>query len=132
MPLIDVFKIIAVVMLAIAFFVPKKKDYEYNALDKKGVILNIVLSVIYIPMSFAGVCMIFFADNPIGLTPIELNLLYTAIYFGISLPLVSVGSVFSSVVARKRGKSKFSFFVQFTPIVVFIIAIILWICAVAS
>ena len=45
-PLIDVLKILVIIVLIIAIFAPKKNGYEYNSLDKKGVILNIVLSFI--------------------------------------------------------------------------------------
>ncbi len=127
--MIDILKMLAVVALVIALLIPKKKDYEYNAIDKWGVVFNIVLSAIYIPLSIAGIFMIFFADNPTGLTKIQLNLLYDAIFCGVSTPLVSIVSILTSVVARKRGKRKLSFVIQFLPIVIFIIAIILLGCA---
>jgi hypothetical protein len=130
MPLVDVLKIVAVIVAVIIYFIPKKKDYEYTALDKKGVLFNIILSVIYIPLSVAGVCMAFFADNPICLTQTQINLLYASIYFGVSIPIMAIGSIFVSAIARKRGKSKFSFCIQFTPIVIFVIAVILLICAI--
>ena len=129
MPLVDIFKITVVVAFVIAFFIHKKKDYEYNELDKKGVVFNIILSVIYIPMSIAGVFTVFFADNLSGFTQTKLALLYIAIYIGLSIPLASIVSIFTSVVARKRGKSKFSFAVQFIPIAIFIIAVLFLICA---
>ena len=85
--LIDILKILAVIMLIIAIFIPKKNGYEHNSLDKKGVIFNIVLSCIHV--------------------------------------LLSIASVFTSVITRKRGKSKFSFIIQFLPILVFVVMIIL-------
>lgn len=132
MSLIDIFIIAVVALLIIALLIPQKKGYECNRLDKKGKILNIILSYVYIPLSILGVFMIFFADNPIGLTPMRLKLLYTAISFGVSMPFVSVISIFISIVTRKRGKSKFSFAIQFLPTAVFIIAIVLWACSTIS
>lgn len=132
MSLIDIFIIAVVALLIIALLIPQKKGYECNSLDKKGKILNIILSYVYIPLSILGVFMIFFADNPIGLTPMQLKLLYTAISFGVSMPFVSIISIFTSIVTRKRGKSKFSFVIQFLPTVVFIIAIVLWACSTIS
>ena len=85
--LIDILRVVAVVVLLIAIFIPKKNGYEYNSLDKKGVIFNIVLSCIYVPLSIA--------------------------------------SIFTSAITRKRGKSKFSFIIQFLPILVFVVMIIL-------
>lgn len=123
------FEVLAVIALVIALLIPKKKDYEYNALDKKGVIFNIVLSVIYVPLSLAGVFMIFFADNPTGLTEGQLRLLETGIYCGISVPLIAIASIFASIVARKRGKRIFSFVIQFLPLIMFLLALTLCICA---
>lgn len=124
--LIDIIKILAVgVLLVTVLFTQKKKGYVYNTLDKIGIILNIVLSVIYIPMSLVGVFMVFLADNPAGMTEIQINLLYYSIFLGISVPFVSIGSIITSVVARKSGKSKFSFLIQFLPILIFIKAVVI-------
>ncbi len=124
--LIDILKILAIAVLCIAVFIPKKKGYEYNSLDKKGVIFNIVLSCIYVPLSIAGVFTIFFWDAPTtNYSELKILLLNTVTYMGFSIPLLSIASIFTSVVARKKGKSKFSFIIQFLPIIVFIVMIIL-------
>ena len=47
------------------------------------------------------------------------------IWLGFSIPLLSAASIFTSVLARKRGKSKFSFIIQFLPIPVFVVMLIL-------
>jgi len=124
--LIDVLKILAVIVLIIAIFAPKKNGYEYNSLDKKGVIFNIVLSCVYVPLSIAGVFTIFFWDAPTAnYSELKTLLLDIITWFGLSIPLVSIASIFTSVITRKRGKSKFSFIIQFLPILVFIVMIIL-------
>jgi len=124
--LIDVLKILAVIVLIIAIFAPKKNGYEYNSLDKKGVIFNIVLSCVYVPLSIAGVFTIFFWDAPTAnYSELKILLLDIITWFGLSIPLVSIASIFTSVITRKRGKSKFSFIIQFLPILVFIVMIIL-------
>lgn len=124
--LIDVLKMLVVVILVIVFFIPKKKEYEYNSLDKKGVIFNIILSIIYVPFSIMGVFTIFFADAPAEMNSSLKNLLIEIIiWFGFSIPLLSIASIFTSVLARKRGKSKFSFVIQFLPIPVFVVMLIL-------
>ncbi len=127
--LADIFKVVAVILLIIALLRTKKKDYEYNDLDKKGVFLNIVLGVIYVPLSLAGVTMVFFADSPGRLTEVQRSLLHTGIYCGISVPLIAIASILTSVIARKWGKSKFSFCIQFLPILVFLFAFALCACA---
>ena len=62
--IIDILKILAVIVLLIALLMQKKNGYEYNSIDKKGVTLNIILSVIYIPLSLIGMFTVFFADAP--------------------------------------------------------------------
>ena len=46
-------------------------------------------------------------------------------WIGLSIPLLSIASIFTSVVTRKRGKSKFSFAIQFLPMLVFAVMLIL-------
>ena len=122
----DVLKILAAIVLVMAFFIPKKDGHEYNSLDKKGVITNIILSIIYVPLSVMGVFTIFFADAPAEMNSSLKNLLINIIiWIGFSVPVLSIAGIFASVTARKRGKSKFSFIIQFLPIPFFIIMIIL-------
>ena len=124
--LIDILKVVAVVVLLIAIFIPKKNGYEYNSLDEKGVIFNIVLSCIYVPLSIAGVFTIFFWDAPTtNYSELKILLLDIITWIGLSIPLLSIASIFTSAITRKRGKSKFSFIIQFLPILVFIVMIIL-------
>jgi len=124
--IMDIFKILAVVVLLIAIFVPKKNGYEYNSLDKKGAVFNIVLSCIYVPLSIAGVFTIFFWDAPtINYSELKILLLDIITWIGLSIPLFSIASIFTSAITRKRGKSKFSFIIQFLPILIFVVMIIL-------
>lgn len=124
--IMDILKILAVIVLIIAVFIPKKNGYEYNSLDKKGVIFNIVLSCIYVPLSIAGVFTIFFWDAPTtNYSELKILLLDIITWIGLSIPLLSIASIFTSAITRKRGKSKFSFIIQFLPILVFIVMIIL-------
>ena len=124
--IIDVLKILAVVVLLIAIFVPKKNGYEYNSLDKKGIVFNIVLSCIYAPLSIAGVFTIFLWDAPTtNYSERKILLLDIITWIGLSIPLLSIASIFTSAITRKRGKRKFSFIIQFLPILVFVVMIIL-------
>lgn len=123
--LIDVLKILALIVL-IAIFTTKKNNYEYNSLDKKGVVFNIVLSIIYIPLSIMGIFTIFFFDAPTtNYSALKMSLLYTITYLGFSIPILSIAGIFTSVIMRRRGKSKFSFIIQFLPLLVFVIMLIL-------
>ena len=124
--IMGILKILAVIVLVIAIFSPKKNGYEYNSLDKKGVIFNIVLSCVYVPLSIAGVFTIFFWDAPTtNYSELKILLLNIITWIGLSIPLLSIASIFTSVITRKRGKSKFSFIIQFLPILVFIVMLVL-------
>ncbi len=124
--LIDILKMFVVVVLLIAVFIPKKKDYEYNSLDKKGVVSNIILSIIYVPLSIMGVFTIFFWDAPTtNYSALKIWILDTITWIGFSIPLLSIAGIFTSAIARKRGKSKFSFVIQFLPIPFFVVILIL-------
>lgn len=124
--LVDFMKILAVCVLLIIFLIPKKQGYEYSSLDKKGVVINIILSIVYVPLSIIGVFTIFFADAPAQYNSSLKNLLVDdIIMIGFSIPFLSIASIFTSVLARKKGKSKFSFIVQFLPIPIFIVMLAL-------
>ena len=123
--LVDIFKIIAVIALVVAFIIPKKKGYEYTKLDRTGAILNIVLLVLYFVMSVIGITTVFFSDSTATMSESKYNLMITVISIGVSIPLLAIASLFASVVLRKRGKSKLSFCVQFFPLLFFIIMMIL-------
>ena len=81
---------------------------------KKGVIFNIVLLCVYVPLSIAGVFTIFFWDAPTtNYSELKILLLNIITWIGLSIPLLSIASIFTSAITRKRGKSKFSFIIQF-------------------
>ena len=128
LPLLDIFGIFALLCLGICFIIPKKKGYEYTKLDKAGFILNIVLSAAYLPMSLMGIFTIFFFDDP-NLTKSQANMLGYGVALGVLLPIIATLCILTSVITRKRAKSKFSFAVQFVPLVQFAVMIGLCIAA---
>ena len=125
MPYIIVVQVLAATVILPIVLIPRKKDYVYTSLDKVGIVLNIILSLAYIPMSIMGLFLIFFADYTDGLTQLESILLYIGIILGLHTPIASIGCILTSVIARKRGKSVLSFVFQFIPMAVFIIAVLL-------
>lgn len=128
-----------IVMMLVAIFIPRKEGYVYNSLDRKGVVFNKVLSCVYavIPIltSFVAVVFSMMLSDQDGYTPTSitdaivggfiLNLLESvamalsiiAIVFAILFAYISILSISISVIARKRGKSKLSFIIQFAPVV---------------
>lgn len=95
-------------------------------LDKAGKVLNIVLGIVYIPLSFISWLLpmvsesIISATNPIFITMIEI---FCAVSFAI--PFLSVAGIVVSVILRIKGRSVVSFVVQFLPLVLFILNLIL-------
>ena len=109
--------VFALIMFVVALLIPRKKGYKYNSLDKTGVVFNIVLSVLYVPLSLMGLFTVFFADAPSEMYSSLRNMFVSVIIaVGISVPLLSVAGIFTSIVTRKRGRSKFSFVIQFLPL----------------
>lgn len=115
-------RLVPIALIIIAALMPKKKGYEYTSLDKKGVITNIVLAVLYVPLSIMGMFTIFFADAPMdNYSALKKALLYAVCYLGLTVPGLSAGSIFISIILRKRGHSKTSFIIQFVPLALFLI-----------
>ena len=117
---------LALALLLLAVFIPKKNGYEYNAMDKIGVVTNIVLIFVYAVLSLMGVFTIFFADAPWdGYSALKKKLLEAIIFMGVSMPIWSIASLFTSVLTRRMGKSKFGFIIQFLPLLVFAAMLVL-------
>lgn len=124
--LMDILKISAVIIIIKVLLNHINSNHEYNSIDKKGVTFNIILSIIYMPLSLMGLFTIFFADAPTtNYSELKSFLLYTVILIGLSVPFLSIAAILTSVIARKKGKHKFSFIIQFLPIPFFIIMLIL-------
>ena len=112
------------IALIVCVFLPKRM--QYNKLDKIGLVLNIILSVIYVPISLFGVFSVMMADAMHMYSETVKIILSFMIYLGISLPIISIVSIALSVFFRKKGKSVLSFFLQFIPLFVFAIIVIVF------
>lgn len=112
------------IALIVCVFLPKR--VQYNKLDKIGLALNIILSVIYVPISLFGVFSVMMADAMHMYSETVKIILSFMIYLGISLPIISIVSIALSVFFRKKGKSVLSFFLQFIPLFVFAIIVIVF------
>jgi|GEM_PF-6062986 hypothetical protein len=114
--------IVTIIISKIIISKIKVEDEKFvNKFDRIGKILNIGLSVFYIPFSlFSMTVGIFIWDSPIKN---ELDKSTRTIVSNVSLPmpLICIGSIVLSIILRKNGLSKLSFFVQFLPIVLFML-----------
>jgi len=110
------------VAIVIGIIIPKKSTY--TKLDRIGFITNIVLSVLYIPLSIYGIFSLFAADSMFMYPESLQKIIDILISVGICLPFVSVASIALSVVFRKIGKRYLSFVIQFIPIIIFLIMLV--------
>jgi hypothetical protein len=111
-----------VVAIVIGTVIPKKENY--NKLDKIGFIFNIILSVLYVPMSLYGIFSLFAADNMFMYSETIQKIIDLMITIGITLPFVSVLGIVLSVIFRKKGKRILSFTIQFIPLILFIVIVV--------
>ena len=111
-----------VVAIVIGTVIPKKENY--NKLDKIGFIFNIILSVLYVPMSLYGIFSLFAADSMFMYSETIQKIIDLMITIGITLPFVSVLGIVLSVIFRKKGKRILSFTIQFVPLILFVIMVV--------
>ena len=111
-----------VVAIVIGTVIPKKENY--NKLDKIGFIFNIILSVLYVPMSLYGIFFLFAADSMFMYSETIQKIIDLMITIGITLPFVSVLGIVLSVIFRKKGKRILSFTIQFIPLILFIVMVV--------
>ena len=111
-----------VVAFIIGAVIPKKDNY--NKLDKIGLILNIILSILYVPISLYGIFSIFFTDSMFRYSEAIQKIIDFMITIGITLPFLSILGIVLSVIFRKKGKRILSFTIQFVPLMLFVIMVI--------
>ncbi len=113
-----------VIAVVIGTVIPKKENY--NKLDKIGFIFNVVLSVFYIPMSLFGIFSTFVADSMFMYSETIRKIIELMINIGIAMPFVSILCIALSVIFRKNGKRILSFTIQFIPLMLFVIMIVIF------
>ena len=90
------------VVIAVVFGTVMPKKENYNKLDKIGFIFNIILSVLYVPMSLYGIFSLFAADSMFMYSEAIQKIIDLMITIGITLPFVSALSIVFSVIFRKK------------------------------
>ena len=95
-------------------------------LDKIGKIFNIILGVTYIPLSLFGWLLQMASESTIDATnPLYITLIEIFCIISFFVPLLCIVGIVISIILRKKGYSKSSFIVQFIPLVIFILNLIL-------
>ena len=110
-----------VIAVVLGIVIPKK---ENTKLDKIGFIFNIILSVLYVPMSLYGIFSLFAADGMFMYSETIQKVIALMITIGITLPFASVLGILLSIVFRKKGKRILGFIIQFIPLVLFVIMVV--------
>lgn len=94
-------------------------------LDKLGIVFNIILGILYIPLSLFSFLMqmasemLFDATNPVYIGLVEIS---CVIFLVVSL--LCPAGIMASAILRIKGHSKASFVTQFIPLAVFILNMI--------
>ena len=115
--LVPIIAILTVIFTVLILRGPKKNEH-YSKLDRAGIVTNVILALLYIPISLIGFFSVFAFDNPPAGAVASLT---TLVNLGISLPIVSMLSIAFSIRFRRSGHSVLSFCVQFVPLTLFII-----------
>ena len=117
--------VIGVAALIIMAF--KKTEPKQNStLDTAGVFFNILLSVLYVPLSLYGIFSVFAADSMFLYSSGVQKMIELMVGIGVSLPFASILSIMTSVALRRKGISVLSFAIQFVPLLLFIVMIVVF------
>ena len=121
MVFIGVFVCVAIAIV-IGVVIPKKENY--TKLDKIGFIFNIILSILYVPMSLYAIFSLFVSDSMFMYSETIQKIIEFMITIGITMPFSSVICIVLSVVFRKKGRRILSFTIQFIPLILFVIMVV--------
>ena len=95
-------------------------------LDKIGTVFNIILGASYIPLSLFSWLLQMVSESTIDATnPLYITLIEIFCIISFIIPFLCVAGIIVSLILRKKGYSISSFVVQFLPLVIFILNIIL-------
>ena len=95
-------------------------------LDKPGRILNVILGIIYVPLSLFSWLSQMISEGTIGAT----NQLYIALVdifcvIAFFVPLLCAAGILISAILRRKGRYILSFVIQFLPLIIFILNLVL-------
>lgn len=95
-------------------------------LDKIGTVFNIILGVTYIPLSLFSWLLQMASEGTIDATnPLYISLIEIFCIISFIIPFLCIAGIIASLILRKKGYSISSFVVQFLPLVIFALNLIL-------
>ncbi len=95
-----------------------------SKLGTATVVTNVLLSLLFVPLSLMGIFGAMLADNPPDHF-LARGVLYAAVMLSVYMPAFCIASIALSVILRKKGKHLFGFLVQFAPILIFALVFVL-------
>ena len=91
---------------------------------------NIVLGVVYIPLSLFSWLLQMASEGTIDATnPLYITLIEIFCIISFIIPFLCIAGIIVSLILRKKGHSISSLVVQFLPLVIFVLNLILLCCA---
>lgn len=91
-------------------------------LDKVGRVFNVILSVIYVPLSLFSWLLVMASEATIGATnPLFITLINIFCFISFVNSLLFFVGIILSVILRNKGYSVPSFVVQFIPLAIFVL-----------
>lgn len=95
-------------------------------LDKASKFFNIVLGVVYVPMSLFSWLLTMASEGTMGATnPTYITLLHIVCVVAFAIPVLCVLGLVLSVIFRKKGHALASLVIQFVPLGIFLLNVLL-------
>ena len=91
-------------------------------IDKLGRMFNIILTVLYVPLSlFSWLMQMVSVDTIDATNPVYITWINIFCIISFLIPLLCIAGIVVSVLLRRKGHTVPSFIVQFIPLAVFIL-----------
>ena len=95
-------------------------------IDRIGKFFNLFLGILYIPLSLFSWLLQMASESTMGATnPLYINLINIFCVIAFLIPLLCMAGILLSIVFRRKGRSVFSFVIQFLPLVIFLLNLLL-------
>lgn len=99
-------------------------------LDKLGKLLNLILGILYIPLSLFSWLLQMTSESTLNATnQLYISLIDIFCIIAFLFPLLCIAGILASIFFRKKGHTALSLVAQFLPLAVFFLNLILLVCA---
>lgn len=94
--------------------------------NKIGILLNIIMGVIYVPLSIFSWLLQMASESTMDATnPVYITLVRIFCVIAFLIPFLCVAAILLSVLIRKKGHGVLSIVISFIPLMVFILNLLL-------